>query len=204
MILLQIVLGSPGTHLVKNQESQSATIEWQFKKQWVPGSFVTTQSIWRQTPKLSITVYWNKNILLLLLITTKTKRTRIVKFCWISSQITVRRTQIAVKKIFNLSLTRRVEICWLCGHNMLQSAVTSAKTSTHGETDVTNAHLQLNMSTGDNSILGSQSLTQDREKTTKSKTKSVPTRNSASQSSSANKSTTKSSAPHTSSSRSTD
>ena len=204
MILLQIVLGSPGTHLVKNHESQSATIEWQFKKQWVPGSLVTTQSIWRQTPKLSITVYWNKNILLLLLITTKTKRTRIVKFCWISSQITVRRTQIAVKKIFNLSLTRRVEICWLCGHNMLQSAVTSAKTSTHGETDVTNAHLQLNMSTGDNSILGSQSLTQDREKTTKSKTKSVPTRNSASQSSSANKSTTKSSAPHTSSSRSTD
>lgn len=103
-----------------------------------------------------------------------------------------------------ICLTRRVEICWLCGHNMLQSAVTSAKTSTHGETDVTNAHLQLNMSTGDNCILGSQRLTQDREKTTKSKTKSVPTRNSASQSSSANKSTTKSSAPHTSSSRSTD
>ena len=125
------------------------------------------------------------------------------KFCWISSQITVRRTQIAVKKIFNLSLTRRVEICWLCGHNMLQSALTSAKTSTHGETDVTNAQLQLNMSTGDNSILGSQRLTQDREKTTKSTTKSVPTRNSASQSSSANKSTAKSSAPHTSSSRST-
>ena len=189
---------------MKNHESQSTTIECQFKKQWVPGSFVTTQSIWRQTPKLSVTVYWNKNILLLLLITTKTKRTRIVKFCWISSQITVRRTQIAVKKIFNLSLTRRVEICWLCGHNMLQSALTSAKTSTHGETDVTNAQLQLNMSTGDNSILGSQRLTQDREKTTKSKTKSVPTRNSASQSSSANKSTTKSSAPHTSSSRSTD
>ena len=126
------------------------------------------------------------------------------KFCWISSQITVRRTQIAVKKIFNLSLTRRVEICWLCGHNMLQSALTSAKTSTHGKTDVTNAQLQLNMSTGDNSILGSQRLTQDREKTTKSKTKSVTTRNSASQSSSANKSTTKSSAPHTWSSRSTD
>ena len=29
---------------------------------WVPhGSFVTTQLIWRQTPKLCITVYWNKN-----------------------------------------------------------------------------------------------------------------------------------------------
>jgi len=119
------------------------------------------------------------------------------KFCWISSQI-------AVKKIFNLSLTRRVEICWLCGHNMLQSAVTSTKTSTHGETDVTNAHPQLNISTGENSILGPQRLTQDREKTTKSKTKSVATRNSTSQSSSANKSTFKSSVPHTSSSRSTD
>ena len=29
---------------------------------WVPHrSFVTTQLIWRQTPKLCITVYWNKN-----------------------------------------------------------------------------------------------------------------------------------------------
>ena len=37
---------------------------------------------------------------------------------------------------------------------MLQSAMTSAKTSTHGETDVTNAHLQLNISTGDNSHPG--------------------------------------------------
>ena len=30
-ILLQIVMVSPGTHLVKNQESQSRTIEFQFK-----------------------------------------------------------------------------------------------------------------------------------------------------------------------------
>ena len=34
---------SPGTHLVKNHESQSRTIKSQFKKQCVPGSFVTTQ-----------------------------------------------------------------------------------------------------------------------------------------------------------------
>ena len=66
VILLQIVMVSPRTHLVKNHESQSRTIESQFKKQCVPGSFVTTQLIWGQTPKLCITVYWNKNILLLL------------------------------------------------------------------------------------------------------------------------------------------
>ena len=31
MILLQIVMGSPGTHLVKNHESQSKTNESQLK-----------------------------------------------------------------------------------------------------------------------------------------------------------------------------
>ena len=46
------------------------------KKQWVPGSFVTTHLLWGQTPKLFITVYWNKTILLLLQSTTKTKRNR--------------------------------------------------------------------------------------------------------------------------------
>ena len=61
-----LVMVSPWTHLVKNHESQSRTIESHFKKQWVPGSFVTTQLIWRQTPKLCIIVYWNENILLLL------------------------------------------------------------------------------------------------------------------------------------------
>ena len=77
VILLQIVMVSPGTHLVKNHESQSRTIESQFKKkQWVPASFVTTHLLWGQTPKLFITVYWNKNILLLLQSTTKTKRNR--------------------------------------------------------------------------------------------------------------------------------
>ena len=32
VILLQIIMVSPGTHLVKNHESQSRTIESQFKK----------------------------------------------------------------------------------------------------------------------------------------------------------------------------
>ena len=50
---------SPGTHLVKNHESQSRTNEPQFKKKWVPGSFVTIQLIWRQTPKLQITVIYS-------------------------------------------------------------------------------------------------------------------------------------------------
>ena len=70
-------MASPGTHLVKNHESQSRTIESQLKKkQWLPGSFETTHILWGQTPKLFITVYWNKNILLLLQSTTKTKRNR--------------------------------------------------------------------------------------------------------------------------------
>ena len=48
VILLQIVMMSRGTHLVKKHESQSRTI----------GSFgITTQLIQRQTPKLCITVY---------------------------------------------------------------------------------------------------------------------------------------------------
>ena len=57
VILLQIVMLSPGTHLVKNHESQ-------FKRQWVlnwkcSGLYVTRQLIWRQAPKRSRTVYWN-------------------------------------------------------------------------------------------------------------------------------------------------
>ena len=43
--LVQIVMVRPGTHLVKNHESLSKTIESQFKIQCVPGSFVTTQLI---------------------------------------------------------------------------------------------------------------------------------------------------------------
>ena len=39
VILLEIVMLSPGTHLVKNHESQSRTIESQFKKQRVLKSF---------------------------------------------------------------------------------------------------------------------------------------------------------------------
>ena len=60
MILLQIVMVSPGTHLVENHESHSRTIEFQYKTKWVLGSFVTTQLIWSQTPKLCTTVYWSK------------------------------------------------------------------------------------------------------------------------------------------------
>ena len=39
VILLQIVIVSPGTHLVKNCESQSRTIESEFKKQWLPDDY---------------------------------------------------------------------------------------------------------------------------------------------------------------------
>ena len=38
VILLQIVMVSPGAHLVKNHESQCRTIESQFKNHLVPGS----------------------------------------------------------------------------------------------------------------------------------------------------------------------
>ena len=55
-----IVMVSPGTHLVQNHESHSRNIESQYKTKWVLGSFVTTQLIWSQTPKLCTTVYWNK------------------------------------------------------------------------------------------------------------------------------------------------
>ena len=49
-----------GLVLWKNHESKSRAIESQFIKQWFPGSFVTTQLIWRQTPKLRIV--WFQNI----------------------------------------------------------------------------------------------------------------------------------------------
>ena len=62
MILLQIVMVSPGTHLEKYHESLSRTNESQFKNKESLGLYVTTRLIWQQTPKLCITVYWNKNI----------------------------------------------------------------------------------------------------------------------------------------------
>ena len=57
VIFLQIVMLSPGTHLVKNHGSQCRTNESQFKKQWILnwkclGLSATRQLIWRQTPKL--------------------------------------------------------------------------------------------------------------------------------------------------------
>ena len=63
VILLKIAMVSPVTHLVRNHESQSRTSESQLKKTSpklkMLGPFVTRQLIWRQTPKLCITVYWN-------------------------------------------------------------------------------------------------------------------------------------------------
>ena len=53
VILLQIiVVVRPGAHFVENHESQ-------FNYN-CSGLCVTRQIIWRQTPKLCITVYWNK------------------------------------------------------------------------------------------------------------------------------------------------
>ena len=52
VILLQIVMVSPGTHLVKNHEFLSRTIECQFKINYSLGFNGTTHLIWRQTPKL--------------------------------------------------------------------------------------------------------------------------------------------------------
>ena len=57
VILLQIVMLSPGTHLVKNNESHSRTIESQFKNTSTHCLYVTTELIQTQTPKLCITVY---------------------------------------------------------------------------------------------------------------------------------------------------
>ena len=51
--LLKIAMASPGTHIVKNHESQfkkTRNHTWWFK---------TRQFIWRQITKLFITVYWN-------------------------------------------------------------------------------------------------------------------------------------------------
>ena len=55
MTLLQIVMVSPGTHLVKNHELLSITNESQFKKTRNPKlKMVTRQLIWGQMPKLFI------------------------------------------------------------------------------------------------------------------------------------------------------
>ena len=59
MILLQIVMVSPGTHLEKNHESHCRANEFQFKKLQVLnwkclGLYVTRQLVWRQTQKLCI------------------------------------------------------------------------------------------------------------------------------------------------------
>ena len=80
VLLLQKVMVSPGTPLEKNYESQSRIIASQLKNNNESlGLYVTTKLIWRQTPKLCITVYWNRNILLLLSSTTKVKEICTVK-----------------------------------------------------------------------------------------------------------------------------
>ena len=57
VLLLQIVMVSPGTHLVKNHESRPITNQSQIKKKELYlGLYVTRQLIWRQMPKLFITV----------------------------------------------------------------------------------------------------------------------------------------------------
>ena len=62
------IMVTPWTHLAKNHESQSRTIESQFKQQGVldwkfTGLYVTKQLIWRQTSKLVITVNWNNVVI---------------------------------------------------------------------------------------------------------------------------------------------
>ena len=85
LILLQIVVASPGTHLVKNYESQSRTNEFQFSlklKMLALGLYVTRPLIWRQTPKLCITVLQYteiENNIVLLFKSTRLKETCIVK-----------------------------------------------------------------------------------------------------------------------------
>ena len=67
IILLTSVTVFFGSHLVRNHESQSRTTESQLPKKKNQGFlnwkcmslYVTRQLIWRQTPKLFITVYWN-------------------------------------------------------------------------------------------------------------------------------------------------
>ena len=56
VILLQMVMVCPGTHLVKSLESQLKKKVWNWK---CCGFYVIIQLIRRQTPKLCITVYWN-------------------------------------------------------------------------------------------------------------------------------------------------
>ena len=69
-----IVMVSSGTHIVKNHESPVQNHWVVVQKHDSLALYITTQLISRQTPKLCITVYWNKNILLVLSSKTKTKR----------------------------------------------------------------------------------------------------------------------------------
>ena len=83
MILLQIVMVSLGTHLVKSHESQCRTNESQLKKRVLNltclGLYVTRQLMWRQTSKLFSTVYWNYNIVLLFEAQKRLKEVCVVK-----------------------------------------------------------------------------------------------------------------------------
>ena len=84
VMLWQKVMVSPGTPLAKNYESQSRTNESynKFSKSNESlGLYVTTKLIWRQTPKLCITGYWNRDILLLL-----SSKTRVKEMCTVKQQ----------------------------------------------------------------------------------------------------------------------
>ena len=80
-MLLQKVMVSPGTPPEKNYEFQCRTIASQLKNNNESlGLHITAKLIWRQTPTLCITVYWNRDILLL------SSTTRVKEMCTVKRQ----------------------------------------------------------------------------------------------------------------------
>ena len=80
VILLQIVMVSLGTHLVKNHESQfknQRVLNWKYL-----GLYVTRHLSWKQTPKLFSTVCWNLNKIVLLFKAQK----RLKQVCFVERQ----------------------------------------------------------------------------------------------------------------------
>ena len=80
VILLQIVMVSLGTHLVKNHESQfknQCVLNWKYL-----GLYVTRHLSWKQTPKLFSTVCWNLNKIVLLFKAQK----RLNQVCFVERQ----------------------------------------------------------------------------------------------------------------------
>ena len=54
VVLLQIIMVSPGTHLVKNHESQSRTIESQFKKKLHLWGYLYIRDAGRRGNKITV------------------------------------------------------------------------------------------------------------------------------------------------------